>query len=44
LVPWSFNQVTVQAGIKVGDLCERLRREHGLTLPNLASLVEQQVH
>ncbi len=35
--------VTVQPGIKVGDLCEYLISEHGLTLENLASIAEQQV-
>jgi L-galactono-1,4-lactone dehydrogenase len=35
--------VTVQPGIKVGDLCEYLIAEHGLTLENLASIAEQQV-
>lgn len=34
-------QVTVQAGIKVGDLCTKLEA-HGLTLQNLASIAEQQ--
>lgn len=35
------DQVTVEPGIKIGDLCAALRRE-GLTLENLASIAEQQ--
>ena len=35
--------VTVQPGVKVGDLCEYLIANHGLTLENLASIAEQQV-
>lgn len=34
--------VTVQAGARVGQVVEALR-EHGLTLPNLASIAEQQM-
>ena len=33
--------VTVQPGVKVGDLCEYLIANHGLTLENLASIAEQ---
>jgi len=35
-------EVSVQAGMKVGDLCAWLE-PHGLTLENLASIAEQQV-
>ena len=36
------NQVTVQAGARVSQVVEALR-PHGLTLPNLASIAEQQM-
>jgi hypothetical protein len=38
-----YPKVTVEAGIKVGALCEILRQEANLTLQNLASIAEQQV-
>ena len=41
-VDHSLKQVTVEPGVKVGDLCDQLR-PMGLTLENLASIAEQQI-